>query len=256
VNKKLSAILLVLLFFSAPMSAQAKKKKAPEMKAEPELVQPVKVTQAESTNELTAGLGVVYNTYRSNLVSLGQYSLMAKVAATYRFESEKSFTLQFSSFFTALPFGSTQYTNRTGVVDEVKVRFLGLNLRLGYDTPLLSDPWKFQVCLGWYANTMFVTNDRFGYQWANGPQLYPTLSYRFEDRSILGGYVKYSPVLAGTFYATINYELAAGLYYHFPMSWLGDRHAVVNFDFAHLNVRPDRVQVFSNSTSLGLGVQI
>ena len=132
---------------------------------------------------------------------------------------------------------------------------MGVNARIGYNTPWLTGNWKLQLNLGWYYNTTFVTNNRFGYVGANGPQFFPAIEYQIDENSSVGGYLKYSPMSSGFSFlnSSTNYEVAAGAYYMLPGLLFGKYKHTINFDFAHLSIKPDAIRVFSNSTSLGLG---
>ena len=183
---------------------------------------------------------------------------MAKVSAIARTNAFERWSLGFSGFTTLLPLNSILYVSGAGVAEAISIRFLGLNLRVGYDTSWLPNPWNLQLAAGWYLNTTFVQNNRFGYEWVNGPQLYPQLSYRLDEQRSVGGYLKFSPVMAGpssVLSLSRNFEVATGLHYLFPVSWIGNRSISIAVDFAHLAIQPDAVRVISNSTSLNLGMQ-
>ena len=205
--------------------------------------------------KFAGGLGLGYNTYNSTLVSISQYSLVAKFGMNYRNKKFERLSLNLNSFFTALPF-NTSLIQIGAISDNVSVRYLGVNLRAGYDTPWLTGDWKLQLNLGWYYNTTFVTNDRFGYVNANGPQFFPAVSYTIDENSSVGGYLKFSPMSTGFSFlnSSMNYEVAAGAYYMFPGLLFGKFKHTLNLDFAHLSIKPDAVRAFSNSTTIGLGV--
>jgi hypothetical protein len=110
--------------------------------------------------------------------------------------------------------------------------------------------------LGWYYNTTFVTNNRFGYVGANGPQFFPTVEYTIDENSAVGGYLKFSPMSTGFSFlnSSMNYEAAIGAYYMLPGLLFGKFKHTINLDFAHLSMKPDTIRAYSNSTTLSLGV--
>jgi len=205
--------------------------------------------------KFTGGLGLGYNTYNSSVVSIGQYSLIAKFGASYRNANIQRFVLSMSTFVTALPLNTSPITIGA-ISDKVTIRYLGVNLRVGYDTPWMTGPWRLQLNFGWYYNTTFVTKNYFGYVNANGPQFFPTIEYSMEDGSAIGGYLKFSPISSGLSFlnSSLNYEVAIGANYMFPGLLFGKYKYTVSLDFAQLSMKPDAVRAYANSTSLGLGV--
>ncbi len=251
-------ILIVALLFTSPTALAKKKKKAEE-------AVPVAAVMPETASALKAtafrfsgSLGYVYNTYQSAMVSVAQHSLMIKGAAQWNLPSVDRVSLGFSGFYTLLPFNTTRYVNNAGNAFDVSIRFLGLNLRANYDTPWMTGPWNLQLALGWYVNTSFVKDSLIGYEWVNGPQIYPQLSYRLDEKRSIGGYVKYSPVMSGATRVLnpgTNFEVATGLYALFPAPGLPNQTAIVGFDYAYLSLKPQDLMATANSTSLTMGLQ-
>ena len=256
---KHSSRVLLLITASVLISSPAlAKKKKNQDGVESPITESVRPSSVSKNLQFSVSLGYVYNTYQSQFASGGQHSVMAKVSAIARSESFERWSLGFSGFSTVLPLSTIRYVSGAGVAEATSIYFLGLNLRVGYDTTWLPSPWSLQLATGWYVNTTFVKNNRFGYEWVNGPQLYPQWSYRLDEQRSIGGYLKFSPVMAGpssVLSLTRNFEAATGLNYLFPASWLGNRTASIAVDFAHLSLQPDALKVFSNSTSFNLGLQ-
>ena len=246
-TKKIFSLVAVLCFFIAHVAVADEI--APEALG--------KAAEAVSPHavKFSAGLGLGYNTYNSSVVSIGQYSLIAKGGASYRNANIERFVLSVSTFFTALPL-NTSPISIGAIADNITIRYLGVNLRLGYDTPWMTGPWKLQLNFGWYYNTTFVTKSYFGYVNANGPQFFPTIEYSREDGSAIGGYLKFSPISSGLSFlnSSLNYEVAIGANYMFSGLLFGKFKHTINFDFSQLSMKPDAVRAYANSTSLGLGV--
>lgn len=204
--------------------------------------------------DFKAALGWVYNTYNSNAVSMAQYSVLAKASMDYSLPSFSEYSLQLSSYLTALPLNESRVLVN-GVLNDVTIRFFGANFSARYEPTVFKGSWKLGLHLGWYFNTTFVTQNLFGYEAVTGPQLFPTISYRFENQSSLGAYFKWSPMMKDVSFMRIseNYEIAAGLNWIFPFHLLGMNQYLMQFDFAHLAVKPNQIRVISNSSSFSFG---
>lgn len=216
--------------------------------------EPAQTARSPSLIRYAGALGLGYNTYNGHLVSLDQFSLVTKFSATYRNANIKRMSLTLNAFITALPFNSTTITVRSSPVD-VTFRHLGVNLRLGYDTPWLSAPWKLIVNFGWYYATSIVTNGYFGYVNAGGPQLFPSVSYELNNGGVVSGYLKFSPILNGLSFVDngLNFEGAVGFIYLFPGKLFNKRYTA-NLDIAHFTMNVDSARAISNSYTLGMGL--
>ena len=153
-------------------------------------------------------------------------------------------SLSANAFASLLPLQSNQ--------SEVRVRFVGLNARIGYVLPFPSRVWKASLMAGAYFSTMFVSESVFGYKNVSGPQLYPTLQRYFNNGDIGSAYLKYSPISnAFGFLNLSNRELAAGI------GWLhsfGPRKLLLNLDLAHLRFLLNGTEIQNRSTTLSIGV--
>ncbi len=202
----------------------------------------------------SASMGWVYHTYNSNAVSMAQYSVLTKGSVSYSSPFLPGYTFEWGSFFTALPLNTSRVLVN-GNLNDVTIRFLGTNLRAGYETPMLKGYWKLGLNLGWYFNTTFVTQNLFGYESVTGPQFFPMVTYQMGDLSTLRAYFKWSPIVRNISFmrTSENYEIASGVSWTFPFDFLGLNQYLLQFDFAHLSLKPNEVRVISNSSSFSLG---
>jgi hypothetical protein len=137
----------------------------------------------------------------------------------------------------------------------VKVRFLGLNFKVGYAYPVTKD-LMLGIQTGMYYTTMFVPtvagNEKFGFQNLMGPQLYPVIRYGIGAHSV-SAYMKYSPVGENSNIKSLaNRELAGGLGWAMPLGQT--RRFSVNLDAADLSLSFEDIVVKSQSLSLSAGV--
>jgi len=149
-----------------------------------------------------------------------------------------------NSYFTAFTFAASDPTTQA--------RFLGINAKIGYNF-VISDPWRFSVQTGIYYTTMFVTNNNFGFQNLMGPQLYPVVSRRFGNSSLLA-YFKFSPVGSGFGITSLaNNEIAGGLNFSHPIRNSGMSYSV-GVDMSQLSLNFQSIQVLVNTASLSAGL--
>ena len=146
-----------------------------------------------------------------------------------------------SGYFTLLPFSANR---------DDSVRFLGLNLRVGYIVPAIQEPWQLSIQAGFYYTTMFVKSGTFGFQSMAGPQLFPVLRRHFKKGDSASAYLKFSPVTSSFSLAPLtDRELAAGVSYMRPF---GNGHTWgAAFDVAQLSLVIEDVTIVSRSYSLG-----
>ncbi len=80
---------------------------------------------------------------------------------------------------------------------------------------------RFNLMAGFYQTDMWVTNNQFGYQKLNGPELYPQIHWsQFSQNAVLtdiSAFFKYSPVTDGTSSLSwSNREISFGAAARFP----------------------------------------
>jgi hypothetical protein len=147
-----------------------------------------------------------------------------------------------STYFTALPFGA----NRSD-----SIRFLGVNLRVGYVIPKIREPWRVSLQGGLYYTTMFVQSASFGFQNMAGPQLFPTIRRVFRKGDAVSGYFKFSPVSSDfSFDSPENHEIAAGIAYSRPV--FNGKSLGISFDASSLHVLVEAVEIGTITYTLGL----
>jgi hypothetical protein len=131
-------------------------------------------------------------------------------------------------FGTALPLSSSR--------NDVKVRIFGLNARLGYNPLRLKHPWYLSLMGGVYYNTMMTTPSVFGYRNVAGPQLYPLIRYRMNNRSSISTFLKFSPVSRKgfDFLGLSSYEASTGVTYGTPLG--GTTGMVIAANYSHLKL--------------------
>lgn len=175
---------------------------------------------------LVAAIGPSYVTYQETTgpfsANFNTIILTAKLTARYEL-APKKWDIGFNTYYSLL-----QLTN--GYTDKnVKTRFLGVNLRLGYTFPT-QGKWSFGLNTGWYYTTMFVTSDTFGFRNMAGPQLYPLLIGQLSGGKVLSFYAKYSPIIGLGFG---NREIAGGMGYSIPLK---NGHPIIfNLDYANVS---------------------
>ncbi len=200
---------------------------------------------------ITAGLGISALSYtESARGNISQTALMVKLSADNPVST--------SRWSLGGNFYSTLSTISKSTPSSVQV--LGVNLRVGYLVPWLKTPWMFRVYAGVYYTTTYGGTGDFGYSNLTGPQIFPTLSYRFQNDAILSGYLKYSPVSSGLkFYALENSETAVGLSYFFQpfkSRFLKGTSAGITADFSWLKLKTDALGTVTFQTdSFGLALR-
>jgi hypothetical protein len=194
---------------------------------------------------LLPGIGIGRLSYsQSGISDFNAWTTMVKVSGNYLLFPPK-WDLGFTAVANVLNFSRTSSSD---------VRFLALNLRLGYLFPGIRDPWRFGLYGGWYYSTMYASDGTFGYKNVTGPQLFPALRRTFENGHALSGYVKYSPVSRGFRLMKLDSnELAFGLAYLIPG---GSRVFGIHLDYARLRFvdspsADDIVTVNASSITLG-----
>lgn len=167
--------------------------------------------------QMNVGIGLTSNAYHDTTLGGTSYNALditAKFGLTQKFE-DSNFALGFTAFYNVIPI--TQSGNTTA-------RFLGINGRVGYTFPQITDPWRLTVYVGWYFLTMFDATDDpakngFGFQNANGPELYPVVTRALPGNATISAYFKFAPVSNGfSFFSQEGREIAGGIVYAYPLS--------------------------------------
>ncbi len=200
---------------------------------------------SESKGSLTPSLGYTSINYQETFKT----DYVARVlTAKLQYQRQLSSSLSFgaSTYATALTLSSN--------LPDTSVRFVGLNLRLGY-LPSKSAGWNFGIYGGWYYNTMWVQDKSFGVRNLSGPQIFPTLIRRFGPNSFASAYLKFSPTLNNLSLMPLeDRELGAGLGWSFSITQ--KKRASVNLDVSNLReyFAPVQVNLTTYSLSFGLGL--
>jgi hypothetical protein len=135
---------------------------------------------------------------------------------------------------------------------DISTRYLGINLRIGYVIPGVSDPWRLGLMGGWYYSSMIVTPSAFGYKNLSGPQVFPVISRGLKGGARVGAYFKYSPIMSGLSVLSLsNRELALGANWTRPLK--SGHPLSVSVDFANLGFKVGTSTVSSTSLSLSAG---
>jgi len=189
---------------------------------------------------VSPGLGISSLNYRQTAIDSYQSIVMtAKVSANY-FIAPPKWDLGFTGFFNFVSL------SRSSPVD---VRFLGLNLRLGYIFPQVEAPWRLSLYGGWYYSTMFASDSSFGYKNISGPQLFPSLRRNLNNGHAVSAFLKFSPISNNFgFLSLSNHEFATGVSYLIPTE---TRTYSISVDYARISFSDEEVEISSNSISLG-----
>jgi len=161
---------------------------------------------------------------------------------------------EFANYFIAPPkwdLGFTGFFNFVSLSrsSPVDVRFLGLNLRLGYIFPQVEAPWRLSLYGGWYYSTMFASDSSFGYKNISGPQLFPSLRRNLNSGHAVSAFLKFSPISNNFgFLSLSNHEFATGVSYLIPTE---TRTYSISVDYARISFSDEEVEISSNSISLG-----
>lgn len=228
---------------------------APAAPAEPSIIKKVDPDSPVSRSPLywapTLGLGVLgyHENYLGRQTDYSMWELSARLGVIYR-ELPSRWEVGFAGSITAATFDRN-------MGDEM--RFLGLNLRVGYHLPQLEEPWDVSLQAGGYYTTTFVTNSDFGFRNLEALQLYPTVRRRFANGTAVKGYFKVAPILSqgeASFFS--NRELAIGAKYVIPFNDSTEQSWSVGIDASQLTLNVPQTGgsfvVHSSSVSLGVGV--
>jgi hypothetical protein len=194
--------------------------------------------------KFTPSLGVTSFSYTDPRVDdYSATALTIKASGSYIFLPPR-WDFSFSSYVTAYLLSHSE---------PDLAHFFGLNFRVGYLLPWLSEPWRLVISGGVYYTTMFVSTDRFGFENLAGPQLYPTLRRTLSRGDQISVYAKYSPVSSGSEgFSFSSREVAFGAGYVFPRFRNG--HTIsASFDYADIQASSLDISFHSSSFTLGVG---
>jgi hypothetical protein len=189
---------------------------------------------------ISPGLGVTMISYTQT--GFDPYSatvLTAKVSANYLL-FPPNWDLGGTAFATALTLSHS---------GPVPVRFIGVNLRMGYVFPKIQEPWRIALYGGWYYSTMLASDETFGYLNVSGPQLFPTMRRTLGNGHVITGYLKFSPISqALSLMSFSNNEVALGLGYVIPTA---KHNYSINVDYARLTYSDGSTTLTSSNITLG-----
>ena len=181
--------------------------------------------------------------------TLTESTLTAKVSADYPI-GDSRFSLG-GNIYSSVAILSKNTSSHT--------HFMGTNIRGGYRLPYLKQPWSLRLYGGIYFTTTFGGTSDFGYENLIGPQIYPTLTYTFQNGAMATTYFKYSPVANGVgFYTLDNRELATGGAYYFPSIKKGvlkGSSVGLTVDLSWLDLKTSAGNVQLQTLSLGAAIR-
>ncbi|MBU6154856.1 MAG: hypothetical protein KGP28_11185 [Bdellovibrionales bacterium] len=192
---------------------------------------------------VSPGLGISNLNYSQTAVDpYNSIVMTAKISANY-FIVPPKWDLGFTGFFNFVSLAKSS---------PVDVRFLGLNLRLGYIFPEVKAPWRLSLYGGWYYSTMFASDSSFGYKNVSGPQLFPSVRRTLNNGHALSAFLKFSPISNNLGLLSLsNNEFATGVSYLIPST--GHTYSI-SLDYARISFSDSEITIGSNSISLGGGV--
>lgn len=186
------------------------------------------------------GFGFTNLSYKEDPVAnFSEMALTAKGGYSASFNPTWNYGV--SGYFTSLPLSSGSKT---------PIRFLGVNLRLGYVLTSVQSPWWVALMTGGYYTTTLVSGKQFGFNNLMGPQLFPVFRKTLNDKQSAQFYLKYSPVSAGGLGLSFsNREIATGGAFNFITE--KNKLYSITLDLASLSLVVEGVPIQSNSLSLG-----
>jgi hypothetical protein len=177
------------------------------------------------------GLGVTSQTYTQSFSDpIKQTMVTGKFSFAHEISKNQRWFATFSGRMDLIPISDTIGTSG----GSSNLKFLGLNARVDYSVPAVTDPWKLNLAFGYYYVTT-VGNSSLGFTNVSGPQAFPSVRYYFRNESYLNFYAKYSPVLSsGKPLPFSNREIEVGADYGIPIK---DSHALsFSLDYSSLNL--------------------
>jgi hypothetical protein len=188
--------------------------------------------------------GIGYSSITTQQNGISDYqttALTAKLAFNYRLKPNV-WDLGFSGFGTVYQFTQSS---------SIRVRYLGLNARVGYLFQPSDADLFISLYGGWYYASMLVDGNQFGFQNVGGPQIYPAIRYALSNDHVLTGYFKYSPIASSFALMTLSSrEIAAGIGYVFLFP--NEKSISIQFDFSDLNMVMAESTVKTKSYTLGV----
>jgi hypothetical protein len=179
----------------------------------------------------SVGLGFTSQTYTQSLSDpVKQTMITGKFSFAHEMSRNQRWFGTFSGRFDLLPISDTIGTSG----GSSGLKFIGLNARIDYSVPAVTDPWKLNLAFGYYYVTT-IGNSYLGFADVSGPQAFPSIRYYFRNENYLGAYAKYSPVLSsGKPLPFSNRDVEVGAEYGIPVK---DAHAVsISLDYSSLNL--------------------
>lgn len=193
--------------------------------------------------KFVAGGGFTLLSFRQkNVTPFSQGAFTVKAGANFKIIPEQ-LDMGLVGFVNSVPFGSTS-------PEGLKVQYIGLNGRIGYNLIGAPNALRVNVNAGVYYNTSLSL---VGFANMYGPQLYPEFIYLFQNGHSLIGYGKFSPALSFSkkISFTENRELAIGAHYSFPLSPLYRLSVGIDISQLTLNLKNDWASTNTYSISSG-----
>lgn len=189
---------------------------------------------------ISLGLTSIYYTQ----TGYSKYSaITSTVKAAYGFPLPwKNWDIGMNGYFTAYTLTSNE--------PEADLRFLGLNLRIGY-TFHLGTGWSFGLSPGIFYSTMFG-NTEIGFSNLLYPQIFPILKRKFSKQNSGFLYGKYVPISDSIKLTMDQREIATGVGLSHVLK---NGHPIMfNLDYSNIRVNLGaRSQIQSNSLSASVG---
>ena len=194
-------------------------------------------------NQLSTSLGYTFISFHEKNVDASVHALSVKVADRYTLP-ETNWDIAGNFYLNLLPV-STTGTEKT-------IRFFGANARVGYTLPYIKQPWQLSILTGLSYSTMLTSGKTLGYRHLLYPQVYPTLSRRFQNGHSVHYYFKYVSIgknwLAPSFSSR---EIGTGISYNIPIT-KKDKSITFNLNLSSLNI-PNLKNIKVNTISMSVG---
>ncbi len=176
---------------------------------------------------------------------LFETALTGRLSYNFFIFGSRRWDLGASTYFTLLPLTKTLPDG---------LRFLGLNVRVGYVFPKTLGSWTFGIYSGGYYTTTFVTGSaKFGFINMTGPQIYPVLRRSLAGGRSIMGYFKFSPMSSQfSLFTYSSYELAFGGIYSKSLS--NEHPLSFSLDISRLHFSVPEQTFTGSSSTLSFGV--
>lgn len=199
---------------------------------------------SQSRWRLNAGAGATLISFRQrNVVTFDEWALTIKGGATYRLVPDQ-WDIGMSTFFNAFVFSTTSPAN-------LKIQYLGFNLKAAYHVVSAPSSWRFIVSGGFYWNSSLSV---VGFANMMGPQISPEVTYIFPNGSSLFWYSKFAYALSGEHdrFFKDNREVATGIHYSFPINHVN--RLSFGVDLSQLSLSADNHWASTNTYSFSGGL--